>query len=202
MIVINTKEIDQFLAKLAVLHPQGWTNIALPAVRSAGAKAEEIAGEYPEPKREPVSKKYYRQYEPRADEWTAKQRRYFFWALREGIIKWEPKAAYLSKYKAFKHQMGFFNRVEEGDIDIPYRRTAALGDSLTSIPFAGPDRVGFRIGSNRAYAPMVIGSEEEQAPYHRGHWTPLETAITDHIDEIAAVFAAEFRNGLAAYLAA
>jgi len=107
------------------------------------------------------------------DNWTDKQRRYFFWALREGIIQ------------------------------VPYRRTGTLGRRFTTEVKTAGAAVEGRIGTNTDYAPWVVGPDRSaaitiggvqkyQARGHVGVWWQFMDVIEDNLDGAFAVFVEEF----------
>lgn len=100
---------------------------------------------------------------PMADMWTARQRRWFFWALREGRIT------------------------------VPYRRTNALRDSMkveavnvgktnASVTLSFPQRGRFN-------PRWVIGERREQSRYfaRRTRWQPLSVQLGQRQQELEAV---------------
>lgn len=89
-----------------------------------------------------------------SDLWTPKQRRYFFWALKQGII------------------------------EVPYRRTGRLQGALQAEVKLVEDRAVLVLSipeSNPAskYAPYLIGSPAQQSRYfkQRTNWKPLLVMI-------------------------
>lgn len=111
------------------------------------------------------------------DRWTDKQRRYFFWALKKGII------------------------------NVPYRRTGTLGREFTTeVRMQGAQVLG-AIGTAVAYAPWVVGPDESeaitiggirafQAAIHRGVWWQFEDVIEDNLDKAYTVFTDAFYRAL------
>lgn len=77
-----------------------------------------------------------------------------------------------------------------------YTRTNKMGQSLTAMVGRHPDAastvegqgdvVRGVIGTNRVYAPVVIGAM--QARVHRGRWWRLEASVLSHKAEIEAEF--------------
>lgn len=89
-----------------------------------------------------------------SDLWTPKQRRYFFWALKEGKIQ------------------------------VPYQRTGQLKGALTAELKLVEDHAVLTLSipeSNSAskYAPYLIGSPAQQSRYfkQRTNWKPLAVQI-------------------------
>lgn len=77
-----------------------------------------------------------------------------------------------------------------------YTRTIKLGQSLTAMVGRAldaastvdgqGDTVRGVVGTNRVYAPFVIG--QMQAPVHRGRWWRLEASVLSHKGQIEAEF--------------
>ncbi len=67
--------------------------------------------------------------------------------------------------------------IRSGAITVPYHRSGALGRSWIKQPLNG----GMAIISRLAYAPYVVG-DEDQAAYHKGNWDTLST-LADSIDD-------------------
>lgn len=91
---------------------------------------------------------------------------------------------YRSKFKNKKQQAKVMQLARDGKI--PYKRTGTLGKSITTqVKKAGRGKVRISIGSDRDYAPYVIGDDQEQSHYHRGNWTPIvedvDAALPDAI---------------------
>jgi hypothetical protein len=86
---------------------------------------------------------------------------------------------YMSKFKTFKQQRYFFWALREGLIQVPYRRkrSAGLRGAFHSEVWREGASVVGAVGVNEDYAPYaryVIGNDDEQAEYHKGHWPQLE----------------------------
>jgi hypothetical protein len=118
---------------------------------------------YPEGPKEKVSQ-----------HWTPKQRAYFFWALRKGLIQ------------------------------VPYQRTGTLGRSFTTQVERGQDAVTGELGTNVAYAPWVVGPAYPgedingqtmyQARIHAGLWWSLGNEFDKTTPQAVEIFADEFFN--------
>lgn len=188
-IILHSERLDRVLAKACTLSTAlPWETLTEKAAYRAAERAVERKVEYPPYLRAPMPQLYTRTPQKRSHTWTPRQRRWFFANLREGNIQLHA-GPYPSKFKAFKHQFGFFSRLTRGEIVLPYNRSGALGNSLTYRLHVQFPRAGFVMGSNRDYAPKVIGDETQQAPYHRGHWTPLAEQVRDNIAPISDAFA-------------
>jgi hypothetical protein len=109
---------------------------------------------------------------------TEKQRRYVLWAIRTGAIR------------------------------VPYRRTNSLYRSLTSKAELAGGSVYITVGSNKSYAPYVIGfprqaglvyprGSNQQSFYHRqtGHKS-LPEQISRQLPSLMRVFLSELQNNL------
>ena len=103
---------------------------------------------------------------------TAKQRRWFFWALRTG------------------------------QITVPYRRTMTLGRSITTFKGKGslsevkPINEGVRgvIGTAIPYAQYVVGPQ--QAEVHRGKWWLLLDEVKKHLGKVTDIIQTEINRML------
>jgi len=115
--------------------------------------------EYPDPPKQGEASKH----------WTDKQRRYFFWALGQGIIK------------------------------AKYRRTGTLGRKFTTGVRVRHGTVFGEIGTDLPYAPWVVGPDEKeaitfggvrmyQAPIHAGRWWKFHQVIEDNLDDAYQTF--------------
>jgi len=77
-----------------------------------------------------------------------------------------------------------------------YRRTGKLVQSLTWETRTISRGVEVRYGTNRAYAPYVIGDPDDpnkdkrQAQIHQGNWTPLHQIALQNLDALADEFIA------------
>lgn len=103
---------------------------------------------------------------------TERQRRWFFWALREGRIQ------------------------------VPYVRSGDLGRGVATNVDVTDDGVLGAIGIGRASAPWVVGpdfpgerirgEQMYQARIHSGRWWQFDEVIERNSDEADEVFVAEF----------
>lgn len=107
---------------------------------------------------------------------------------------------YKSKFKSLKQQRYVMALGARGGI--PTRRTGSLGKSITSdITDLSDTGVTVVIGTNRPYAPYVIGTPEEgQSHYHQGTWTPLNDDIANNIGKLQLVAQKEFSRQITAAL--
>lgn len=105
--------------------------------------------------------------------WTDKQRRYFFWALNEGIIQ------------------------------VPYRRTGTLVRKITNEVKSVGAVIEGHIGIDADYAPWVVGPDRNaaitiggvkkyQSRGHSGVWWQFLDVVEDNLDEAFQVFVTEF----------
>lgn len=96
--------------------------------------------------------------------WTDKQRRYFWWAFKKGLI------------------------------EVPYRRTGTLGRQFTTEVQVEGVTVSGSLGTNTPYAPWVVGPPETepltfggvvmfQAPIHRGRWWQFFVVVARNLPE-------------------
>lgn len=99
---------------------------------------------------------------------SEKQRRFFFWALSEGIIT------------------------------VPYRRTRNLANSWSRTVAAMPGGVVGDVGSNSGHAPYNrrVQDRTVQARIHRGNWPTVQDVTERSTGEVNAFFAARIRVAL------
>jgi hypothetical protein len=106
--------------------------------------------------------------------WTDKQRRYFWWALREGIIT--------LPYKR-RHSAGIAGAISGQIWEDGGAVHGSVGVNQSFDDAGNPDTVGgLKRGKTggRGYAPYakyVIGDDDEQAWYHKGHWWQFEDEV-------------------------
>lgn len=101
-----------------------------------------------------------------------KQRRWFFWALRSGRIQ------------------------------IPYVRGGTLGKTITTNVDVADVEITGSIGSNRFYAPWVVGKDYPgeavrgqqmwQARIHQGRWWQFDEIIDQHSEKAGDEFVVGF----------
>lgn len=123
-------------------------------------------------------------------------------------------STYLSKWKTAKQQGYFFYALARGIIRVPYSRRggAGLGGSMTYsvAPNPGVSAV-ITVGTNKAYAPFVIGSPRQAGPYtypaaqqtyyhQKSGWQPLITQLEAHIPKFRAIIIDALKVELRAYL--
>lgn len=147
--------------------------IMLKAGRAAGVAAESAVSPYPAQAHKPLPLYYTRQ-------------------RKDGTT-------YKSKFKTMKQQGKVMSLAKSGAI--PYKRTGTLGRSITSeAQNATANGVDVVIGTNRKYAPFVIGAPPVQNFLHQGVWTPLETDIARNVNTIADAFGRAALKEITAYL--
>lgn len=79
----------------------------------------------------------------------------------------------LSKYKSRKQRAFVAINIANGKLKTPYPRTGKLGQSIQAgEPRIEGDNLIVPIGTNREYAPLVIGDDSQQSKYHAetGWW--------------------------------
>ncbi len=95
---------------------------------------------------------------------SAKQRRFFFWALREGAIQ------------------------------VPYRRTGTLGRRWTAQGRRlGGAAVGI-LGNITPYAPLVQDLERQVAMHKATGWPTVQGVVEQERDKVREIFQAEVNN--------
>lgn len=88
-----------------------------------------------------------------------------------------------SKFKTVRQRKYFFAALGKGIIALPRRRTGQLGNSMTADTVVSQNAVFVTAGTNKAYAPYVIGPE--QSAYHaETGWQQLDQAVVEHADGI------------------
>jgi len=179
--ITGLDELEQALAQVEAQMPQ----ILTAAMDETLRYLDQNLPPYPAGNAGELPKIYTRQPEKRGFK-SAKQRRYFFWAVREGIIELH-SGAYQSKFKSRKQQGYFFWALASGKIAIPYRRTGKLQQEITTASTVSGNEVIGRIGTNIAYGPYVIGDDTQQAPIHQGRWWQLATEVEKNLPDAARV---------------
>jgi hypothetical protein len=112
---------------------------------------------------------------------------------------------YASKFKTFAQQRYFFWALRQGLIQAPYKRrhSAGLAGAISSEVVAANDHVSGAVGINEDYAPYaryVVGNDDEQAAYHQGHWWQFEPTVTRLAETHTDPAAARALDELTAYL--
>jgi len=108
------------------------TDGARVGLKAAGLYVKGVASTYPKVRRLKVDTKL----------WTLKQRKYFFWALRKGVI------------------------------EVPYRRGGKRSQRLGArwaVDESRLDAGQVTVGNNASYAPVVY-DRKNQSWYHKGNW--------------------------------
>ena len=148
-------ELEHELAQLEAQTPQ----ILKTAMDETLRYLDQNLPPYPAGNAGELPKIYTRQREKRGFK-SEKQRRYFFWAVRQGLIELNT-GAYQSKFKSRKQQGYFFWALNSGKLQVPYRRTGKLQQEITTESTVADDAVIGRIGTNIAYGPYVIGDDTQ-----------------------------------------
>lgn len=100
------------------------------------------------------------------------------------IQNYPPQSGKKMEWASDKQRRGFFAKLRDGAIQVPYRRSGDYGGSFAKQPI--PD--GTMLVSHLPYAPYVRGMDPPQAAYHKGNWDTLEQ-IADKVEDQAAVTA-------------
>jgi hypothetical protein len=180
--ITGLDELEQALAQLSAEMPQ----ILTAAMDETLAYLRQTLPPYPGGNAGELPKVYTRQPEKRGFK-SAKQRRYFFWALRQGIIELH-SGAYQSKFKSRKQQGYFFWAMASGKITIPYARTRKLGNSFHIESTVNGNEVIGSIGTAIQYGPYVIGDDTQQAPIHKDRWWQLADEVEQNLPGAAQAF--------------
>jgi len=91
----------------------------------------------------------------------------------------------LSKFKTAKQQRYFFWALRTGAITVPYTRTGTLQRRITTRSEVEGDTVTGYIGTDVPYAEYVIGDDSQQAPIHKNRWWQLAKEVDKNIDGAA-----------------
>jgi hypothetical protein len=162
-------------------------NALMEAAKKGAVKAESLVSPYPQASGKPLPAIYQR---------IVEAKKPYIKTVQGARVRVIPGDTFMSKFPSLAASRGYFWHLKNGDIGIPYRRTGTLGKSITSRVQRDPNAVLIYVGTKVPYAALVIGSPAEQAPYHRGTWTPLRSDIERGIDSVAAVI----RQSLVEYL--
>lgn len=180
-------EVQRYIAQMKqTLGESGQQEILRAVGEVMGAAAVEAMPDYPEPSGKPLPVIY--QQTSRAQFRYKKVRGR---AVKTGVVR-KPPAPYMSKFISDRARRGFFGALKGGNIRVPYSRTGTLGKSITYNVTVQGTRGQVAVGTSIAYAPGVIGSPNQQFPYHRDHWWSLETEVAGMADQLAKVTAAAF----------
>lgn len=145
---------------------EGVGRILQQAGERAAVKAESIISPYPPASGKPLERVYVRE---RVNRKTGQTE------------------TYLSKFASLRQQKKVMSLAAAGKI--PYRRTGKLQQSMTArAKVVSVRRVEISVGSNRVYAPFVIGEPGIQSRYHAGNWTPLARDIDVNLKPIRRTF--------------
>lgn len=110
--------------------------------------------------------------------------------LRQRLGKYPAKSTGKMVFKSAKQRRFFFAALREGKIQIPYRRSGTLGRRWYSRVNVGGgmagDVAGF-VGNLTPYARYVQGFSE-QAPIHKGNWQTEQDVAHESRDEIVGFF--------------
>lgn len=170
-IQLNTKPIDDLLADLkGRIGDIAQGDALLDAGKRAAVRLQGKIPPYPPPSGKPLPVEHQRVY-------------------KSGPNKGQ---TYRSKFKTLRQQGKVHALVKEGKI--PTKRTGTLGKSIIAIAQKRADGVYIIVGSNRFYAPLVIGTDEEQADYHKGVWWQLDGVVTQAVPDIQAGLLTDLTN--------
>jgi hypothetical protein len=143
------------------------------AGKRMGAAAESVIPDYPEPSVNPLEKFYTRT-----------------------TAFGKPTKPYQSKFKSDK-QAYYVLFVLSKEGKIPYQRTGLLGRSITSaISNLTGESVTVTIGTAVKSAPLVIGDDDQQSHYHKGHWWQLHAVMDENSEMIQAEGAKSLLEGI------
>ena len=110
-----------------------------------------------------------------------------------------------------KQRRWFFAALREERIQVPYRRTGTLGRRFAEAVSVDEAGVTGQIGTNLPYAPWVVGPDYPgqqilgqtmyQARIHQGRWWQFETVVQENLgdafEEFEEVFFEEFGTRIA-----
>lgn len=170
-IELNTEAVTEQLERIKdVLGETGMREALQVVGRKVGIKAESLIPPYTTASGKPLPERYQRV--------SLAQHKY---RPAPGQPFRYPGQAFMSKFPSDDAQGGFFGRLSDGLIRLPYRRSGTLGKSIVSEVIELSTGVDIVIGSNLAYAPLVI-DRDKQALYHRGTWWTLQDVIEGNAD--------------------
>jgi hypothetical protein len=112
-------------------------------------------------------------------------------AVAEGVVRPAlrvyPNASRKKQpFVSAKQRAYFFAALNDGRIQVPYRRTSALGENWTETPFTS----GVTLTSDQPYSDLVR-TKGKQSAYHQGHWHHTERIAKDSEDAAERVATAE-----------
>lgn len=109
-----------------------------------------------------------------------------------GEIPSNPPKSVRRGFQSAKQRRWFFAALRSGAIEVPYRRTGTIGrTNFGEVRKLGNDIAGV-IGNNTVYAPWVISSEKignrgPQAKFHKG-WYTLQGVVQKAKDGIIKIY--------------
>lgn len=139
---IKLEGFEELVKRLDV---PGFRTVAKAGIRAGGAHLKKKFAEYP-PKANRRMWPYM----------TPKAKRYFWWALGQGII------------------------------EVPYRRGSSPGSEKMGANWTvtTPNWYTATVGNKAKYAKYVMGDKEDQARYHQGIWQPASQIAAMELDDI------------------
>lgn len=99
-----------------------------------------------------------------------------------------PPSGYRMVWKSEKQRRFFFAALREGLIQVPYRRTGTLGRSWThKIDVGGSTLIKGVLGNNVEYGPWVQG-EGQQAAIHVNRWRTDAQVAKEQESKVVGIF--------------
>lgn len=122
-------------------------------------------------------------------------------SLHDDLVAYPPKSSGKMVWESLKQRRYFFWALREGKIQVPYQRgglnSQKLGQSWTWKITTTAHGLRGEVGSSATYAKWVQ-HQPTQARIHRGNWLTDYGALNKHRDEIGRRFRAAIRAALAA----
>mgnify|MGYP003438757638 CR=1 FL=1 len=169
---VDLSDFKAFDADLRRLVTADQTRALRAGATQVGVQFDEIArGEYPPEVRKRAAAPY----------WTRKQTRWWWATMRAKALG---KSKALPGWKAaYRKVNGRKTLVLSGG----YKRTGTLVRSLSYDVQTITGGVQMVYGTNRQYAKWVLDLAD-QATYHKGNWTPLQSLAAQHAGALQRVF--------------
>jgi hypothetical protein len=93
---------------------------------------------------------------------------------RDILARYPAASGRAQPFRSAKSRRFFFAALRDGRISVPYRRGGPGSQGLGRRWLVTPDGLGATLANSASYAGLVQGERAEQARYHRGTWPGVE----------------------------
>lgn len=101
------------------------------------------------------------------------------------------------QWKSVKQRRWFFANLNDGNIEVPYRRKKSgglAGSWVERVTVRNQTLVGI-VGTDISYGPLVM-HPDKQAEYHRGNWPTTDDIVSKHRRAIVNDFKDAIRRAI------